>query len=192
MLTVGPPGISTLPPPGPPLPVGPPGMEPPPPSGPPPPVGPPGMEPPPPSGPPPPVGPPGIEPPPPGVVASPGAESGAEVVGATAVVVGVVVPVSLVVVSPDDGVVVVVDSPLSLLPQPTAKESRVAPPNKATAVLGEKFIWHLPFGLSPGRYPTGDGPKLAPLLFLVAGTVGATVAGRIPVTGLRRSPVVIT
>jgi hypothetical protein len=33
------------------------------------------------------------------------------------------------------GVVVLVDSPLPLLPQPTAKVSRVAPPNNAIAVL---------------------------------------------------------
>ena len=62
--------------------------------------------------------------PPPGVVASPGAV----VVGATGVVAGLVV-VWLV------GVVVLVDPPLPLLPQPTAKVSRVAPPNNAIAVL---------------------------------------------------------
>jgi len=65
-----------------------------------------------------------MAPPPPGVVASPGAV----VVGATGVVAGLVV-VWLV------GVVVLVDSPLPLLPQPTAKVSRVAPPNNAIAVL---------------------------------------------------------
>jgi hypothetical protein len=70
-------------------------------------------------------------PPPPGAVSP-----GAVVVGATGVVVGAVVVVSLVVVSLDVGVVVDVDSPLSLLPHPTAKVSNVAPPISAIAVLG--------------------------------------------------------
>jgi hypothetical protein len=56
------------------------------------------------------------------------------------------------------GVVVVVDSPLSQLPQPTAKVSSVAPPNRATVVLTCDFIQYLTLGC-PRQVPERCRPK---------------------------------
>jgi hypothetical protein len=73
----------------------------------------------------------------------------------------VVVGVAGVVVELVSVVVVVVDSsPLSLLPHPTARASRVAPPNNASAVLGWDLMFHLTVGVVPRRYPTARMAKL--------------------------------